>query len=113
MEVTGFDNVRLPIYQSFTHNGFYNNFAYGLHCEQTTYQRCNWGSRATVVVESIMCETLINWQSNIIKPCHFHDHFSSIVMERVVTGITYNLLKSIIKLIGQILEWIAMKIVFW
>ena len=52
MEVTGFDNVRLPIYQSFTHNGFYNNFAYGLHCEQTTYQRCNWGSRATVVAGS-------------------------------------------------------------
>ena len=52
MEVTGFDNVRLPIYQSFTHNGFYNNLAYGLHCEQTTYQRCNWGSRATVIAGS-------------------------------------------------------------
>ena len=40
MEVTGFNNVRLPIYQSFTHNGFYNNFAYGLHCEKTTFGHC-------------------------------------------------------------------------
>ena len=52
MEVDGFDNVRLPIYQSFTHNGFYNNFAYGLHCEKTTFGRCRWGSRATVVAGS-------------------------------------------------------------
>lgn len=40
MEVDGFDNVRLPIYQSFTHNGFYNNYAYGLHCDKTTFGRC-------------------------------------------------------------------------
>ena len=52
MEVTGFDNVRLPIYQSFTHNGFYNNFAYGLHCEKTTFGHCRWGNRATVVAGS-------------------------------------------------------------
>ena len=54
MEVTGFDNVRLPIYQSFTHNGFHNNYAYGLHCDHTTLltRRCAWGSRATVVAGS-------------------------------------------------------------
>ena len=52
MEVTGFDNVRLPIYQSFTHNGFYNNFAYGLHCDHTIFGRCRWGNRATVVAGS-------------------------------------------------------------
>ena len=52
MEVTGFDNVRLPIYQSFTHNGFYNNFAYGLHCEKTSFGHCRWGNRATVVAGS-------------------------------------------------------------
>ena len=52
MEVTGFNSVRLPIYQTFTHNGFYNNFAYGLHCEQTTYGTCRWGTRATVVAGS-------------------------------------------------------------
>jgi len=40
MEVTGFENVRLPIYQSFTHNGFLNNFAYGLHCDYTTLGFC-------------------------------------------------------------------------
>ena len=40
MEVTGFNNVRLPIYQSFTHNGFYNNYAYGLHCDMTTLGYC-------------------------------------------------------------------------
>ena len=52
VEVDGFDNVRLPIYQSFTHNGFYNNYAYGLHCDKTTFGRCRWGSRATVVAGS-------------------------------------------------------------
>ena len=52
MEIGGFDNVRLPIYQSFTHNGFHNNFAYGLHCDRTTLTRCQWGSRATVVAGS-------------------------------------------------------------
>ncbi len=40
VEVTGFHNVRLPIYQSFTHNGFYNNYAYGLHCDMTTLGYC-------------------------------------------------------------------------
>ena len=40
MEVTRFNNVRLPIYQSFTHNGFYNNYAYGLHCDMTTLGYC-------------------------------------------------------------------------
>ncbi len=52
LEVTGFHNVRLPIYQSFTHNGFYDNFAYGLHCEMTTLGRCRWGNRATIVAGS-------------------------------------------------------------
>ena len=52
MEVTGFTSVRLPIYQTFTHNGFYNNFAYGLHCELTTYGTCRWGTRATVIAGS-------------------------------------------------------------
>ena len=58
MEVTGFDNVRLPIFQSFTHNGFHNNRAYGLHCDQTTLltRTCalqeSWGSRATVLAGS-------------------------------------------------------------
>ena len=52
MEVGGFDNVRLPIYQSFTHNGFHNNFAYGLHCDRTTLRRCQWGSRTTVLAGS-------------------------------------------------------------
>jgi hypothetical protein len=42
MEVTGFNNVRLPIYQSFTHNGFYNNYAYGLHCDMTTLGYCRF-----------------------------------------------------------------------
>ena len=36
MEVTGFDNVRLPICQSFTHNGLHNNRAYSLHYHQST-----------------------------------------------------------------------------
>lgn len=52
MDVTGFNNVRLPIYQSFTHNGFYNNIAYGLHCEKTSLGHCRWGSRATIVAGS-------------------------------------------------------------
>ena len=52
MEIGGFDNVRLPIYQRFTHNGFHNNFAYGKHCDRTTLNRCQWGSRATVLAGS-------------------------------------------------------------
>ena len=52
LEITGYNNVRLPIYQSFTHNGFHNNFAYGLHCDRTTLKRCQWGSRATIVAGS-------------------------------------------------------------
>ena len=75
MEVTGFDNVRLPIYQSFTHNGFYNNFAYGLHCEKTTFGYCRWGSRATVVAGSAGQEYVDNvfynryfYKNNSIEP---------------------------------------------
>ncbi|CAB4069302.1 Protein bark beetle [Lepeophtheirus salmonis] len=52
MEVKGFSNVRLPIYQSFTHNGFFNNEAYGDHCDKTTLQTCTYGIRATVVAGS-------------------------------------------------------------
>ncbi|QQP38367.1 Putative LOC100120269, partial [Caligus rogercresseyi] len=52
MEVKGFSNVRLPIYQSFTHNGFFNNEAYGDHCDKTTLQRCTYGIRATVIAGS-------------------------------------------------------------
>ncbi|XP_030383875.1 protein bark beetle [Scaptodrosophila lebanonensis] len=37
MEVSGFEKVRLQIYQTTAHNGFYNNFA------------TNWMSRATIV----------------------------------------------------------------
>ena len=62
MEVTGFDNVRLPIYQSFTHNGWHNNHAYGLHCDKTTLltRRCAWGSRATVLAGSAGMEFVDN-----------------------------------------------------
>ena len=52
LEITGFSNVRLPIYQSFTHNGFHKNIAYGNHCDKTTLKYCDWGSRATVVAGS-------------------------------------------------------------
>ena len=52
LEITGYNNVRLPIYQSFTHNGFHNNFAYGLHCDRTTLKSCEWGSRATILAGS-------------------------------------------------------------
>ena len=52
LEITGYNNVRLPIYQSFTHNGFHNNYAYGKHCDQTTLKRCEWGSRATILAGS-------------------------------------------------------------
>ena len=72
MEVDGFDNVRLPIYQSFTHNGFYNNYAYGLHCDKTTFGRCRWGSRATVVAGSagqVRLEILI--QASFLRAHHF------------------------------------------
>jgi len=58
--ITGFDNVRLPIYQKFIHNGFHNNFAYGLHCDRTTLKRCAWGSRATVVAGSAGMEFVDN-----------------------------------------------------
>ena len=75
MEVTGFDNVRLPIYQSFTHNGFYNNFAYGLHCEQTTYQRCNWGSRATVVAGSAGNDNLDEENCYLTIKCIYNDTY--------------------------------------
>lgn len=72
MEVTGFDSVRLPIYQTFTHNGFYNNFAYGLHCEQTTYGNCNWGTRATVVAGSAGQEYVDNVFYNRYLNVHTH-----------------------------------------
>ena len=52
MEVTGFEQVRNPIFQTFTHNGFHNNIAYGKHCQRTTLNRCEWGTRATIVAGS-------------------------------------------------------------
>jgi len=44
-----------------------------------------------IVVESIMSKTLINWQSNVIEPSHFHNAFASIIMYSVVTAVTNDL----------------------
>ena len=52
LKVTGYNNVRLPIFQSFTHNGFHNNYAYGKHCTEKTWNRCEWGSRTTILAGS-------------------------------------------------------------
>ncbi|XP_063914202.1 protein bark beetle isoform X2 [Zophobas morio] len=35
LEVSGFDKVRLPIYQTTSHNGFYHNYAVHLHSRST------------------------------------------------------------------------------
>ncbi len=64
-QVTGFHNVRLPIYQSFTHNGFYNNYAYGLHCDMTTLGYCRY---------FCCCENKKTWPVFFIsRPINFVD----------------------------------------
>ena len=50
-------------------------------------------SISVVVVKPIMGETLVDWQTHVVKTVHFDDDLALVVVEGVVSCVANNLAK--------------------